>query len=298
LSSHYSTWSDAYPSVRGRRENEILRFNNIEAGDRILVPYNSSVALATAGEEHRYVPDTGIDFSNQIAVTYERDVEGELLTVARSDLTGALQSRLRVPGSTVTDLSEFANEIEPLFDRTEQFTWKKHHRKREERRREKFRDALLTRLQKRKGHLAAGGEGLEELIAELLRLDDFDEVNRLAKTAFEGEGDADIEATRADRFGEREILIQVKHHQKESGSHGVRQLQAIRQNESETWGEHELVLVTTGRVPKEVRDEAEQTRIVVLDEMDFIDWLLDHVDRLSAETRRSLGLSEVPSFID
>jgi len=298
LSAHYDFWSDAYTSVRGRRENEILRFNEIEEGDRVLVPYRSSVALATVDGEHRYVSDTDVDLSNQITVTYERDEGGELLTVSRSDLTGALQSRLRVPGSTVTDLNEFANEIERLFDREEQFTWKARHRKQEEERRQAFQEDLLDRLQHGEDHLPAGGLGLEELVAELLRRDGFDEVNCLAKSEFEGDGDADIEATRADRFGERKVLVQVKHHRGESGRHGVRQLQAIQNNEPETGGDYELVLVTTGHLPQQVQDDAEQTDIVVLDETDFIDWLLDHVDSLKPETRRKLGLSEVPSFIN
>lgn len=163
VSDHYDFWSDAYSSVRGRRENEILRFNGIEERDRILIPYRSSVALATVDGEHRYVPNTGVDLSNQIVVSYERDDEGDLLTVSRSDLTGALQSRLRVPGSTVTDLNEFADEIERLFDREEQFTWKARHRKQEEDRRQEFRKELLTRLQHGEDHLPAGRLGLEDL---------------------------------------------------------------------------------------------------------------------------------------
>lgn len=298
LGDHYDFWSDAYPSVRGRRENEILRFNGIEGGDRVLVPYRSSVALATVDGKHQYVPDTGVDLSNQIVVTYERDGQGELLTVSRSDLTGALQSRLRVPGSTVTDLNEFTDEVERLFGREEQFTWKARHRNREQERRDAFRKALLDRLQQGEDHLPAGGLGLESLVAELLRLDGFDEVSSLAKNSFEREGDADIEAIRADRFGERKVLIQVKHHRGETGRHGIRQLQAIQVSASETWGEHELVLVSTGSVPPDIKDDAEQTGIVVLDEADFIDWLLDHVDELKPETGRKLGLSEVPSLID
>lgn len=292
-------WSEAYPSVRGRRENEILRFNGIEEGDRVLIPYRSSVALATVDGEHRYVPpDTDVVFSNQIVVTYERDGEEDLLTVSRSDLTGALQSRLRVPGSSVTNLNEFADEIERLFGRKEQLTWKARHRKQEEERRQKFQAVLLARLQHGEDRLPAGGLGLEGLVAELLRLDGFDEVNPLGKNTFDGMADADLEATRADRFGERMVLIQVKHHRGESGRHGLQQLQAIRKNDSETWGDHELVLVSSGHVPQDVKNDAEQKDIVVLDETDFIDWLLDHVDKLKPETRRKLGLSEVPSFID
>jgi restriction system protein len=294
MSEHYGHWSEAYPSVRGRRENEILRFNRIEEGDRILAPYRSSVALATATSEHRYDPNTGVDLANQVAVSYVRDANGDLLTVSRSDLTEALQRRLRVRGSTVTDLGEFAEEIERLFQSEGVFTWKAHHRKEEEKRREHFRDALLERLRDGKVHVQGGGLGLEDLVAELLEREGYDEVSTLAKQTFDGAGDADVQATRADRFGEQKLLVQVKHHQGTSGRKGLKQLAAIRANEPETWGDHDLVLVTTGNVPEEVQDKAEQVNVEVLGGGDLIDWLLDHVDVLSPKARRSLGISEIP----
>lgn len=72
LGDHYDFWDEAAVSVRGRRENEILRFNNIQR-DRIVVPYRSSIALATAIGEH---------------------------------LTEGLARRLRVRGMTVNELNE------------------------------------------------------------------------------------------------------------------------------------------------------------------------------------------------
>ena len=253
-----SFWSEAYPSVRGRRENEILRFNGIEEGDRILAPYHSSVALATATSDHRYDPETGVDLANQIIVSYVQDANGDLLTVSRSDLTEALQRRLRVRGSTVSDLGEFAEEIERLFQAEGVFTWKAHHRKEEEKRREQFRDTLLEHLRDGKVHVEGGGLGLEDLVAELLRHEGYDEVSLLAKQTFEGSGDADVQATRAD---------------------------------------HDLVLVTTGTVNADVQEKAEQVNIEVLDGGDLIDWLLDHVEALSPRTRRALGISEVPELM-
>lgn len=292
-----SFWSEAYPSVRGRRENGILRFNGIEEGDRILTPYHSSVALATATSDHRYDPETGVDLANQIIVSYVQDANGDLLTVSRSDLTEALQRRLRVRGSTVSDLGEFAEEIERLFQAEGVFTWKAHHRKEEEKRRKQFRDTLLEHLRDGKVHVQGGGLGLEDLVAELLRHEGYDEVSLLAKQTFEESGDADVQATQADRFGEQKLLVQVKHHQGTSGRNGLNQLMAIRENEPETWGDHDLVLVTTGTVNDDVQEKAEQVNIEVLDGGDLIDWLLDHVEALSPRTRRALGISEVPELM-
>lgn len=294
MSEHYGFWSEAYASVRGRRENEILRFNRIEEGDRILAPYRSSVALATATNEHRYNPDTGIDLANQIVVSYARDENGDLLTVSRADLTEALQRRLRVRGSTVSDLGEFGEEIERLFDADGAFTWKAHHRAEEEKRREQFGNELREHLRNGHVHVQGGGLGLEDLVAELLEHEGYDEVSMLAKQTFDGNGDADVQATRVDRFGEQKLLVQVKHHQGTSGSHGLEQLVIIQENEPEAWGDHDLVLVTTGNVSDDLQAKAGQVDVDVLDGHDLIDWLLDHVDDLSPRTRRSLGISEVP----
>lgn len=290
-------WSEAYHSVRGKRENEILRFNSIEEGDRILVPYGSSVALATATGEHRFVPDTGVDLSNQVIVSYERDDAGDLLTVSRSDLTEALQRRLRVQGSTVSDLSEFADEIERLYHAEGAFTWSAHHRAQEEKRREAFRNELLDRLRKGKVHVKGGGVGLEDLVSELLEHEGYDEVSKLGKSRFDGKGDADVRATRADRFAEQKLLVQVKHHRGTSGRNGIEQLAAIRDNEPETWSDHDLVLVTTGKVLDDVMERASEEGIQVLDGVDLIDWLFDHTDSLSSQNRQFLGISEVPALM-
>lgn len=298
LSEQYGDfWSEAYHSVRGKRENEILRFNSIEEGDRILIPYGSSVALATATGEHRYVSDTGVDLSNQAIVSYERDDAGDLLTVSRSDLTEALQRRLRVQGSTVSDLSEFADEIERLYQAEGAFTWSAHHRAQEEKRRKAFRDKLLDRLRQGKVHVKGGGVGLEDLVAELLEHEGYDEVSKFSKSWFDGKGDADVRATRADRFAEHKLLVQVKHHQGNSGRNGIEQLVAIRENEPETLSDHDLVLVTTGKVPDDVMERASEEGIQVLNGKDLIDWLLDHADNLSSQTRQLLGISEVPALM-
>ena len=297
MSDAYGFWSDTHPPTRGKRENEILRFNRIAQGDRVLVPYRSSIALATATGEHRYVPDTGDDLSNQIVVSYERDGNGDLLTVSRSDLTEALQRRLRVQGSTVSNLSEFDDEIKRLYQTDGAFTWSAHHRAEEKKRREAFGNELLDRFRSGDVHLQGGGLGVEDLVAELLAHEGYDEVNKLAKTKFEGDGDADVLATRADRFGEQKLLIQVKHHHGTSGRKGIAQLEAIRENEPETWGDHDLVLVTTGTVSDDVMEQAAERGIQVLGGDGLVEWLLDHMDDLTSKTRQLLGISEVPVLI-
>jgi restriction system protein len=196
----------------------------------------------------------------------------------------------------VSDLSEFAEEIERLYRADSAFTWSAYHRAQEEKRREAFSKELLCRIREGDVHLKGGGLGLEDLVAELLEHEGYDEASRIAKDRFDDSGDADVRATKADRFGEQKLLVQVKHHHGNSGHKGIRQLIAIRDNEPETWGDHDLVLVTTGSVTDDVRDEATENGIQVLDGNDFIEWLLDHVGLLSSRFRRLLGISEVPEL--
>ena len=57
-----------------------------------------------------------IDLANQRAVTY-RYKDNEPLIIPRNDLSEGLQRRLRVRGNTVSNLYEFKDEIEEIFNR-------------------------------------------------------------------------------------------------------------------------------------------------------------------------------------
>jgi restriction system protein len=297
LRAHYDFWPDLAPQVRGRRENEIMRFNGIKEGDRIVVPYRNAIALATATGEHRYVPGVRSthDLSNQVVVDYRRK-DGDVVGVPRKELTEALARRLRVRGSVVANLGEFAGEIDRLF-KAKDFTWQAHHQEEEEQRRLRFRDQLLGRLRSGSVHLEAGGFGLEKLVEQLLRLEGYDETRVLPRQTFDDVGDADVEASRADRFSEQKLLVQVKHHRGFSGQRGVKQLATVREREPEAWGDHDLVLVTTGKVSEEVADYATRKDVTLLDGDDLIDWLLDHVGDLDWDMQQRLGISGVPELV-
>jgi len=296
LGDHYGDfWSEAYHSVRGRRENEILRFNSIEEGDRIVVPYHSSVALATATGEHRYEPEVAedIDLSNQVKVTYLQE-DGNIAAIPRDELTEGFARRLRVRGMTVNELDEFAKEIEQLR-RADEASWQVRLEEQEEERREEFREQLLQNIRGGKTHLDAGGRGLEELVAELLRCEGYDEAERFGQR-LPGTADADVRASRADRFGEQKLLVQVKHHQGQSGDHGIEQLLAVPEEAPQTYEDHKLVYVTTGEVKESAAEKAATHDIDVLGGSEFIDWLLDHVDQINPRMRRQLGISDLPQL--
>lgn len=292
---HYDFWDEASATVRGRRENEILRFNNIQKGDRIVVPYRSSIALATATGEDRYeseVKDT-VDLSNQVVVDYRRK-DGDVAAIPRDHLTEGLARRLRVRGMTVNELNEFDEEIEEFF-RKEYFDWQVRLEKEEEERRSEFRKQLLQNIQDGRTYLDAGGQGLEKLVAELLKCEGYDEAEVFSER-FEGVADADVRAVRADRFGEQKLLVQVKHHQGSSGDHGIDQLIAIPDLAPERYEDHKLVLVTTGSIEEETRNRANKHDIDILEGNDFADWLLDHIEHIDTETRHRLGISDLPQL--
>ena len=73
------------PSVVGKKKNEVRRFKGILEGDRIVIPYWSSVRLAIAGGEEKFSADDGEmrDLGNQHVVSFVRDPNGGFLTVPR-----------------------------------------------------------------------------------------------------------------------------------------------------------------------------------------------------------------------
>jgi restriction system protein len=293
MRQEYAFWREASPRVRGRRENEILRFNNIERGDRVVVPYHSSVALATATDDHLYEPRGSFDFANRIRVNYLRQ-DGEVVAVPRDELTEGLARRLRVRGMTVNDLNEFDEEIERLYQ-SGGVGWQAHLEAKEEKRRVEFRSELLENIRGGDTNLKAGGVGLEHLVVELLECEGY-EAEGLSKSEF-GEGaDADVSAVRSDRFSEQKLLVQVKHHKGDSGGEGIEQLAAIPEQAPEEYEEHKLILVTTGSVKDKVRSRANNNDIDVLDGHAFADWLLDHVNEVDPEMRRRLGISDLPQL--
>jgi predicted Mrr-cat superfamily restriction endonuclease len=250
--------------------------------------------LAKAEEEELY-SDFGkkIDLANQHKVTYLYK-DGAVMSVPRNNLSEGLQRRLRVPGMSVSDLSEFSDEIDKLFEKPESYSFSDEARIKEDEMQKEFKSKLLSNIQYGKTNLQTGGIGMENLIKELFECEGY-EAKILAKTTFKNSADADIEAWRDDAFlPTRKIYAQVKHHSGTSGSTGIDQvIGAIKDKNDDYFG----VFITSASVSDEDRKYAEANNIIVKDGNDVVDLIFSNLDKLSIDTKRKLGIVMVPSMI-
>lgn len=275
----------------GRKGNQIRRFFNIRAGDLIVVPVARAILLARATGEKSF----GLDVlygENRIGSRFLRAPDGTIKRIPRDDLSTALETRLKIR-MAVASLDEFSDEIEKLYDRLESGGFSNinsQHEAENSEAIEAFKKTLLERIREGNTFLSGGGNGMEMLVMELLKLEGYD-VHRPSKQHYEGIADADIEAYRKDRFNPTKLLIQVKHHQGTTGAHGIRQLAAIDEDDAQRW------LITTAISGEGAKALAEKDGIQIMDGADFADWLFEHCQNLSVVTRSRLGLSDVPVLL-
>lgn len=293
---YYADKADVSPTVLGRRKAAVRRFKSIGEGDRVLVPFGNSVRLAIADGEEIYDPEAGrdVDLANQQSVTFLREADGEFATIPRSLLTERLQRRLRVRGSIVSDLGEFSDEIEGLIEHGER-GWATRINETVSRQQSEFEEELLRNLCLGKTQLEAGGYGLEKLVRDLLIIEGY-EADVLGKQTFAEEGDADIVATRTDPVTETRLLVQVKHHQGESGQRAAMQLATILEHEADTYEDYSLAVVTTGTPGEELLNACEEHDISTVTGSDLVRWIYDRLDELGTEWRTRLGISSVPQM--
>jgi restriction system protein len=286
----------AAPQVVGKKKNEVRRFKGIHEGDRIVVPYWSSVRLAVAGEEERFSAHDGEvrDLGNQHLVSFVRDVSGGYLTVPREQLSEGLQRRLRVRGSTVANLAEFEEEVGRLFH-GEAYTSTIARVQNEQE--QLFKSKLLAILQDGASALRAGGIGLENLVTELLRADGYVAAVQ-AKNRFPDIADADIEATRDDHVTSTRLLVQVKHHSGETDEWGATQLAHILEAEPDLFAEYRLVLVTSGIPSDSLQALCVAKDITLITGTQLVDWIMDSLEHLAPETKNRLRISDVPQLVE
>ncbi|MCK7545574.1 restriction endonuclease [Marinobacter bryozoorum] len=276
----------------GRQRNQIKRFFSIQEGDLVVVPLHRAAAFGIATGKRSYA--TGVGYGeNRIGVEYFRHEDGSVVRVPRSELPEALSTRLKIRMSVVS-LDEFKDDITRIINQIQDkgaASFDSHIQQLEADALTTLREQLLNNLRSGKTTLESGGIGLEKLVAELLRTEGY-AAKILAKTAFEGNADADIEAFREDRFTSNKLLIQVKHHTGNTGHHALRQLQLLdKEDDVQRW------LITTGDVQQEMVEEAEGQGIGVMDGDRFVEWVVERADQLSQRTLNRLGLSTTPSLL-
>lgn len=293
----YYSNTQAAQQVVGKKRNEIRRFKRIQSGDRILVPYWSAVRLAkdTGTELYDEADASKHDLGNQRRVDYLKDASGDILTIARDQLSEGLQRRLRVRGSTISDLSDFTKELDDLFTgQSYQVTIDSAS----ENLKKTFKDKLLQLLRDGSSTLQAGGRGLELLIRELLEADGYRAVVQ-SKNRFSDFADADIEAIRDDHTWPIKLLVQVKHHRGLTDDWGAKQLTRVLETEPDLFAEYKLVLITTGDPSPELKNFCnDRDDVSLMSGTDLVDWITDSLHMLCSETRRKLRISEVPYIID
>lgn len=276
----------------GRHRNQIKRFFSIGRGDIVVVPLHRSIAIGFANGIRSYGKGVGYG-ENRVGVEYLRHQDGTIVRIPRTDLPEAFSTRLRIRMSVVS-LDEFKDDILRIIDQVKcggGTSFDSHIQALEADALVSLRKSLLNNIRMGNTNLQSGGLGLEKLVAELLRIEGY-AAKILAKTAFEGVADADIEAFREDRFSSNKLFIQVKHHNGITGYHALRQLQQIDDDDNvERW------LITTGDVEPQMTEEAESQGIGVMDGEKLMEWVVERANQLSPATLNRLGLSTVPSLL-
>ena len=286
---YYSGKSSAHVSMN---LNECIRFKNITAGDYIIIPYYSGIALAVAESEEMYsAKAVDIDLANQHRVVYKYKND-EILSMPRSNLSEGLQRRLRVPCRSVTDLYDFADEIDKLFANPESYFYPNEVKKQEDMLEREFKQKLLQNIQAGKTNLQTGGIGMEQLVKELFECEGY-EAKVLAKSASPGDSDADIKAWRYDSFKTIVIYVQVKHHSGYSGQKGIEQIiGAVASKEPGSEG----YFITSASVSEDDRKYAQDNNIRVIDGEELVDIIFDNRNKLSKDTMKRLGIVMVPTI--
>ena len=290
-------YSEKSGSLASKNLNECVRFKKIKTGDKIIVPYYSGIALAIAEKDELYSDKAcQIDLANQHRVSYLYK-EGNVLSVPRNNLSEGFQRRLRVPGMSVSDLSEFSDEIEELFDNPEAYSYSGAAKQKEDALQKEFMQELLRNIQGGKTNLQTGGIGMENLIKELFECEGYS-ARVLAKTFFKGTADADIEAWRDDAFSSIRIYAQVKHHGGYSGRGGIDQVIQAIQTRIKNGEEYKGIFITSASVSEDDKKYAEDNNITVIDGERIVEIITSNLSRLSKTTVTKLGVVMVPSVFN
>jgi len=301
--SNFSTLPEVIKEIKqqyvkgiGRSTNRIKRFFNLTEGDIVIVPLAKSIAIGiVSGKKTFDLSLTDKKACNLINVNFFRTNEGHILRIPRKSLTHGLESRLKIQAHN-TNLKEFKDEIERIIESiASNGTYKQESYLLEKiaEAEASFKENLLKSLTTGTTWLAAGGEGLELLILELLKIEGYT-AKKQAKNQSSDISDIDIKARKIDRFSESNLFFQVKHHCNISSKHGLEQLIAYVDTDDI---EHEKWFITTGNLSESSIQYAEDHNIRVMVGDELVDWIYENIGDLSNGTRHKLGIIEIPLVI-
>lgn len=289
-------YAEKDPRYVGRTMNQIRYFKQLTEGDKIIVPYHSSIRLAVVDGKELYDRDQidSTDLANQRKVKYVYGDDGRLLTIPRKNLSEGLARRLRMQGTFVGNLWEFDKEIEKLF--SNRSGWNEGLHNENLRLESEFKFNLIEKICRGETNLESGGVGLEKLVEELLVLEGY-QARIIPRNSFKpDEGDADIQASKSDMFIEANLLVQVKHHEYESDEKAAKQL--VEVSKLPEYENYQLAVVTTAKPSSNLIKVCESHDIVLFDGNKLADWLYQHLDKLESSTRMKLGISNVPNLVE
>ncbi|TCB47344.1 restriction endonuclease [Acinetobacter sp. ANC 4779] len=277
----------------GRSTNRIKRFFNLSEGDIVVVPLTKSIAIGiVSGKKSFDITLTDKKGCNLVDVSFFRTNDGHILRIPRKSLTTALESRLKVQSHNV-NLKEFRDEIERIVESISSngtFKQESYLLEKIAEAEVKFKENLLKSLTTGSNWLAAGGDGLELLILELLTIEGYT-AKKQAKGQSSDISDIDIKASKVDRFSESNLVFQIKHHNNISSKHGLNQLIAYSDSDDI---EHEKWFITTGNLSESSVQYAEDHNIKFMIGSELVDWIYENLSELSFGTKHLLGIIEIP----
>lgn len=277
-----------------RKLNEVERFKNIKKGDYIIIPFYTFIAIAVAENLEKYESNAiDLDLANQRVVTYKY-VDGNPMRIARTDLSEGLQRRLRVRGNIVSNLNDFKDEIDKIFQ-ISAYSFTQEIKLFEENERENLKEQLFSNIQNGKTNLQTGGIGLENLVSEIMQCEGY-KSRVLPKNEFSGSADADIEAIKEDSFMSKKIFVQVKHHSGYSGKEGIEQIVKVLQ--CDEYKDYDGYFITSAAIDDDVRSLASEQGIEVMDGMDLVELIITNLNHLSNTTKYLLGICTIPRVVD
>jgi hypothetical protein len=103
-------------------------------------------------------------------------------------------------------------------------------------------------------------------------------------------------ASKADRFREMKLLVQVKHHSGMSDTWAAEQLQEILRQTPAKYADFSLAVVTTAEASEKLKIMCVEHKIALLDGEDVVDWIFDSLSKVSSEWKMVLGIISVPEL--